>query len=87
MQVSDKVVLLVDKGSGLGEVFAGSVGTIVDSPEECYYEVEFDDDKLYIVHRNDFRRATSEEIESGFGDVNKEPLDIGLDDYERESPF
>ena len=89
MQVGDKVVVLVDIGNNpLGRVHAGAVGTIkVSESEECYYEVEFDDDKLYIVQRTNFRRATSEEIENGFGNVNKEPLQLGFDDYERESPF
>lgn len=63
----DKVVVLTDKGNGMGMVYKGAIGTIVEAEaNNNWYKVSFDSDFLYILTRKEFRHASKEEIEAGF---------------------
>ena len=88
MQVGDPVFVLIDLGNETnlgGNVKAGTVGNLmVMDHEESYYEIAFDEDRLYIVARDDFRLATPKQVEAGWVDLENVPaLDNLATDYDR----
>ena len=93
MKVGDAVLVLVDLGDKTklgGNVTAGTVGTLMVI-EDDYYEVAFDEDRLYTVKRDAFRFATPEQIAAGWVDLDNDtsPPDSLATDYDKvnESPF
>lgn len=65
MDTNTKVVVLVDLLEPI--VAQGAIGTIiVADPQRDYYEVSFDDDRLFIMRGSQIRPATEEEIAADF---------------------
>lgn len=65
MDTNTKVVVLVDILEPI--VAQGAIGTITEAdPQRDYYEVSFDEDRLYIMRGKQIRPATEEEIAADF---------------------
>ena len=92
MKVGDPIFVLVDLGDETklgGNVKAGTVGTLMVI-EEDYYEAAFDEDRLYIVKREQFHLATPEQVAVGWVDLSDDTpaLDALATDYDRvDNPF
>ena len=74
MKEGDPVVLLVDlevKPAGF-KIPAGTIGTLqVIERDDDHYEVEFDEDQLFIVTREQFRLASADEAKIGYVPENE----------------